>query len=268
MLAVEELQEIVEVALFSGRLAGERPLSLLVIADVGSGKSELLAHYPEHLNATVLYVNDITAFALHKHHGKELREGKIRHIILGDLLTPLNKQKEQADAFITFMNGVIEEGLARVESRDSCFIADVPVRCGLVTSIARQDFETRHTRWATVGFLSRLLPISYSYSQDTILQVFDYIIHGRYATDKPIALWLPGSDVSVDLPIDIARELIPLTQRLKDSEDTYGFRRLKQLQVWVKAHALYRGRHVVTRDDLARLFELSVYMNRRCEKQL
>lgn len=265
MIATADLQKIIEVALFSGRLKDERPLSLLIIAVVGAGKSDLIAHYPETFVPNIIYANDITAFVLHNRYGKALKEGKIRHILMPDLLTALNRQKEQAEHFVTFMNGIIEEGLARVESRDSKFQANYPVRCGFITSIAKKDFERRRDKWATVGFLSRMLPVSYAYSSESVNRIFDFIMRGEYRNDRPIKLSLPTKDIAVTLSTDIAEQIKEVAIELKDPEDDYGFRRLKQLQSFVMGHALSCGRTQVSDDDLRELKRLKPFMRRDCK---
>ena len=267
MIATDDLQEIIRIALCTGRLVDERPLSLLIVAAVGAGKTELVSRFSEKYVDSVLYATDITAFALHKKHGKELKSGKIRHIIIPDLLTPLNKQKEQADHFITFMNGIIEEGLARVESRDSNFIANIPVRCGFITTLATKELERKKDRWAAIGFLSRMLPISYSYKQETVMEIFDHIINREYLMDNPQPLKLPIDSYMLLSP-DLAEQVKPYAMATKDENDQYGFRRLKQLQTFLMGRALLKGRKEVIDEDLNVLDRYAKYMRYDCKAEL
>lgn len=267
MIKTEQLEKIIRVSLFSGRIKDERPLSILIIAAVGAGKSELLSNFTEKYVDSVLYATDITAFALHYRHGKELKKGQIKHIIIPDLLTPLNKAREQADHFITFMNGIIEEGVSRVESKTSNFVADFPIKCGLITSLAKKEFEKRKDKWASVGFLSRMLPISYEYSQQTILEIFEYITDRSYLDSSPQALFLP-QDTNVILSKDISEVCIPLAQMFKDEDDEYGFRRLKQMQTFLMGHALMCGRQVVEKEDLDFLLEITDFIGYSCRARI
>lgn len=267
MIKVEQLEKIIKVALFSGRIANERPLSILIVATVGAGKSELLSEFSEKYVDTVLYATDITAFALHHKHGKRLRRGEIKHIIIPDLLTPLNKQKEQADHFITFMNGIIEEGIARVESQKSNFVVDVPVKCGLITSLATKELQLRKDKWASVGFLSRMLPISYAYKQETVLKIFNYITDRKYLMENPNILNLPV-DTNVILPKEISEACIPLAELLKDENDEYGFRRLKQIQVFLMGHALMCKRFIVEDQDLNAFIDIADFVGFECRARI
>jgi hypothetical protein len=47
---------------------------------------------------------------------EDIKSGKIRHIIIGDLLAPLSKQKKTRDDFIAFFNSLIEEGVISVHT--------------------------------------------------------------------------------------------------------------------------------------------------------
>lgn len=264
MIKVEQLEKIVRVAIYSGRVANERPLSLLVVASVGAGKSDLLSKFNEKYVESVLYCTDITAFALHNKYGKKLKAGQIRHVVIPDLLTPLNKAKEQADHFITFINGMIEEGVARVESAKSSFIVQSPIRVGFITSLARKELKMRRDKWASVGFLSRMLPISFAYSIETVAEIFDSITDRQYLTDRPSVVPLPP-DTEIVLPKNISLACIPLANQLKDSNDEYGFRRLKQIQTFLMGHALMNGRVIVEDADLEAFCEIVPFVGYDCK---
>lgn len=267
MIGVEQLQEIIEAGLHTGKLEGENPVSELIVSYVGAGKTDLTRHYPDVCVDSVLYVTDITAFAIHKKFGNKLRSGKIRHIILPDLLVPLNKQKEQAGHFITFMNGIIEEGIAKVISRESDFRVDYPVRCGLITTLAREELTKRREKWAAVGFLSRMIPISYQYSTETVTKILESIKKREYRNDRPQPMNLPA-ETFVDLPKDIADAIEPIAMRVKDRSDRYGYRRLRQLLTLAMGHGLMQGRTSVNWEDVKWIEGISEFINDECKKTI
>ena len=228
----------------------------MFVAKVGFGKSELLSKFA--MVDGVYYVNDITAYAIHKLHKQELREGKIKHIVIPDLLNMLNKPKEQAEAFITFLNALIEEGIVRVESRHSNFVVEFPVKVGLITAIAQPDYVRRQDRWAAIGFLSRLLIIRYRYSQAHIDKILRSIILREYHQSSPAKIKFPP-ETEVFLPPDIGEDIKIIALRTKDPHDELGARRLKQLQTLTMGLALTKGRTRVNREDLAELAHLSQF---------
>lgn len=257
MIGTADLEKIIRVALATGAIKDEQPLNLLLIAKVGFGKTALVSKFA--LAEGVYYTNDSTVYSIHKKHGAELKRGTIKHIVIPDLLNALNKPKDQADSFITFMNSLIEEGIARVESRDSDFEVKFPVRVGLITCIAAQDYIKRQEKWATVGFLSRMLAIRYRYSAKTVEKVLESICLREYHKDKIESLPAP-TPLEVTLPVEIAEQIKKLSAKLKDPEDEMGARKLKQLQTFVMGLAVMAGRDTVTRDDLVELARLSPYM--------
>jgi len=257
MINTGDLEKILATTFATGWIKNEQPLSLLIIAKVGFGKSALVARFA--LNDGIFYTNDSTVYSLHKLHGEDLKTGKIKHIVIPDLLNALNKQKEQAGAFITFMNSLIEEGISRVESRDSHFSINYPVRVGLVTCIAAQDYIKRRDQWSAVGFLSRLLPIRFRYSKSTIEAILDSIVLRQYHGDRPTRLNF-SKFMEIDLPVKIGNDIKQIAKVTKDPEDELAGRRLKQLQVFSMGLAMLAGRDQVNRDDLIELARLSPFM--------
>ena len=259
MIGVEDLQKIIEAVLFTGYIKGERPLSLLLIAKVGFGKSQLLNRYSISSDG-VYYATDITPYALHKTHQNELKSGKIKHIIIPDLLNALNKPKEQAEAFITFFNALIEEGIAKVESRSSDFVIRFPVSIGLITAIAQQDYDRRRHKWATMGFLSRNIIVRYGYSQTTINKIIKSIILREYREDHPVKMEMWNAPQEVTFPIEIGVKIYKIAEKVKDPSDTMGGRKLKQLQRFAMGLALRDHRLEVNNDDYTELERLSEFM--------
>lgn len=269
MIGVESLERIIKAALFTTRLEGEQPLSMMIIASVGAGKSSILSKFIKDgtIHNGILYATDITPFALHKKHGADLKAGRIKVIMIPDLLNMLNKSKDQSDAFITFMNSLIEEGLARVESAQSSFYAEFPVQCSLLTAISKQDFDARRKKWSSLGFLSRTLPISYGYGKATVDNIFRSIMQREYSGSHKITLELPETTL-VQMPVEIAAQGLQIAKTVKDDSDLYGFRRFKQIQTLLQGMALSQGRHIVGTEDIAELWELKEFIGYDCSKQL
>lgn len=265
MIGVDDLLKIIKIVIYSGRLVGETPLSLLIIASVGAGKTSMLRKLFD-LDG-ILYATEITPYALTSKHGNKLKAGKIRHIVAPDLLNPLNKPRDQANAFITFMNALIEDGVAKVQSRHSNFTVEFPVKVGFISSIAYQDFKKREDAWATVGFLSRMLPVSYNYADKTVREIFDSIFTCEYREDSEFKLDLPPL-TKVNIGVKLAEQLEPIAKTIKDPQDQYGFRRQHQLQTFAMAHALGRNRDKVKQEDIDAIKYYAQYMNYECKQQL
>ena len=75
---------VVELVLKSGYIKNADPLSLIISAPVGSGKTEIINQYRNCQG--VLYLSEATAYGIKSKYLETIKSGKIRHIIIGDLL--------------------------------------------------------------------------------------------------------------------------------------------------------------------------------------
>jgi hypothetical protein len=275
MIKVEKIQNLVELAILSAYLKGEQPVSLLITAPVEAGKTELLLQFAS--NKGVLVLTDATAFGIMRDYGQPIINRQIRHLIIADLIKPMSRSKDTVHTLITFLNGLLEEGIFRMST-----YADktgsplqgiainqqpIPVKCGLITTMAKEVLLDGRHHWSRVGFMSRLLPISYDYTVATQAEIHESISKRAYLENKPIELDLPNEDVDIELPQKQAEQLTLLSSFIlsstrKDSpERVYGFRLHKHLQRLAMANALKEKRDKVQDRDAELLRELSVCLN-------
>jgi len=294
MIDVELILGILETALWTAALKDEKPLSLMLIASVGDGKSEMLrkAYKPPKIKAewketkgkdgkttnrklqqqvehigSVLYTTDTTPYTLYHKWGELLKSGQIKHIVIPDFLSVLTKGKDAMPDTVRFYNSLIEEGILRIESRYSDFITEVPVQIGLITAVSLQDYKerSRTQKWGALGFLSRVLPVSFKYSEDTKKRILHSTFLKEYHNEGKFALAFPDTPVSVELPSVYEEQVLKLANVLKDPSDKTGARRLKQLMAFVMADALKHGRDIVRDEDLERLWQYSRFFNPQCK---
>lgn len=268
MIGTEDLCEIIETAIWTGYIQGEKPISLLIVSRVESGKSQMVIQYDK--NAGVELLEDMTAWALTNPKGKtyqRLVNHEIHHIICPDLLRPLARNRDTVNTLITFLLGLLEEGVIHIETYMTKLSLPEPLRCGLITTIARDEMELHRHQWMRLGFMSRLLPVSYEYSPNVQMRIARSIASRDYVNDGYIALQLPPGPIAVDLPEHIAQQIMTLTPAIIASQDAasklYGFRLQKQLQAFVMAQALRHGRDQVNQEDFDRMAILSKYWNLR-----
>lgn len=296
MINVEPILDIIETALWTGALKGEKPLSVILIAGVGSGKSAILGksykapkvveevHDKKGKNGkirqervqtvtqigTVLYTTDSTPYTLYHKYGDLLRSNKVRHIVIPDFLSILTKNKEAMPDTIRFYNSLIEEGICRIESRYSDFVTEVPVQIGLITAVSAQDYEVRHKtqNWGAMGFLSRVLPVSYRYTNNTKEAILHSTFLREYQHEINFELAFPEEPVYVELPLKYEKPITDLASNIKDPTDEVGARRQKQLMAFVMGDALRKGRTVVNSEDVDKLLGYAEFFNADCKKEL
>ena len=266
-VAQQELEEILRLILLSAYILGEKPLSAIIVANVEAGKTMMMERY--RTNHGVLWQSDLTAYGLIIGYSEQLKAGLIRHIFCPDLLRVLAHKHETRQQTITFLNGLIEEGVGSMSIGPKIFRIMSPFCCGFVTAIPREVFMDERRNWSKIGFMSRMLPVSFDYSTETARQVMLSICSEDYLRYMPIKVDVPqdsgghATQWAIHLPGHLSRALVPYSERLAKSEaqDRYGFRSQKQLQRLLKASALERANEVVDEDDLARVIRLSRFLN-------
>jgi hypothetical protein len=257
---LDSLIDIVTLTLYTAYVKNvQKPNSLLIIARPESGKTEVLKKFIP--NKNLVYLSDATAFGIERDYLSKIESGEIHHIIIPDLLKPLSRKESTVKTFITLMNGLIEEGLASTSTYAIRRISNNPVKCGIITAITGDEMRDQRHSWGRLGFLSRTVPFSYSYSMESVKKVFDYILGLDFLEERNIELKMPKQDVSIRLPRKYAQEILPSTATIAQAQETYGFRLQKQFQALLQASALEEDRTSVNSRDVERVLHLMNWVN-------
>jgi len=268
MIGVELLFEIIKLTLLTAYLKEEKPVSLLIISDrPESGKTEIIKNF----NGTkvVALVTDATAYGIWRDFHKELREGKIKHILFPDFLTPLSRQKPTVESLITTLNAlIIEEGLSEIHTG---FLEPINIESsrpiGVILAMIRGPYEKHKKTWIQNSFLSRLLVLSYRFSDKRVKDIFKSILMDEYRSPTKLSIPVPNQPQSVECPLEMGVQLKLLMDDLKgEGEHVYGFRMLKDLRRLAMASALADNRDVVDREDVDKVKALSSFFNERYEE--
>lgn len=275
MLGVDKIIKILELVVFSGHIKGEQPVSALVASLPEAGKSEMIMKLAD--NEGCLVLTDVTAYGIMKDYAKRIAEKEIRHIIIPDLIKPMSRGKDTVHSLIAFLNCLLEEGVMKMSTYAmsvgvpsegmSVSSPSTPIKCGLITAMAKDLLLDGSHHWTQMGFMSRMLLISYDYNVSTQLSIHKSIAERQYLSEAKIKLNLPKEDVEVKLDIKQADSLMTLSTALShignkaNPEKVYGFRLQKILQRLAMASALSEGRDTVEEKDVEVIRQLAVYMN-------
>lgn len=260
MINTEQLEHLIKLALLSAYIKDERPVSLLISAKVESGKTEVIKKAA--ICRGILYLNDVTAYGIQKHYLQQIANREIRTIIIPDLLVPFAKQHSTVETFIAFMNGLLEEGQVGVATYAMHIRLPVETRCNLITSTTRTDLAKQRDRWTRIGFISRMVPVTYEYAPSTVYRIMRSIAMQEYQSETDFAeLELPEYDISVKLPSEIALQIESLVPLLAKGVEAYGFRLQKQIQTLCMANALYNRRTIVEEIDFSIISRLADHFN-------
>jgi hypothetical protein len=256
MVSTSILKKIIECTLISPYIKGEKPLSLMIVAKAESGKSSVMKLYRQ--NKGVIYLSDCTAYGLSRDVLPKLVSGEIRTIMITDLITPLSKSAKTRQSFIAFLNNLIEEGVAKITTYATVW--DKEVKANLITAITDEALEDGRHDWAKMGFLSRFVFFTYSYSASTVSKIMgNYSEHGLALGEEKIKL--PDKEINIELPKDIADKLDAQAVLIGHQFEIYGIRAKINLRCLLKCLAYRNKRNIVANDEYREFLELFDYMN-------
>lgn len=262
LVRLDLLKKIIKCAIISPYIKGEKPISLMIIAKAESGKTTAMKVYRK--NKGILYITDTTAWGIQREHINELTKGEIKTIMIPDLTTPLSRQTKTRKTFIAFLNNLIEEGVVRIEHYAMRWKEDLDVTCNVITAVTPEVLEDGRRGWAKMGFLSRFILFSYSYSLSDVQRILEEYSREDINTIKikDEKIKLPAKNgTDIRLPKNMADKLNGLAHKIGTIQLLYGIRAKINLRSLIKAIAFLNGRKEVTVDDYKELLELADYMN-------
>ena len=266
---LKEVRNILETAILSNYIAENNKsrqdlaFSVILIAEPELNKTRELLRFSKIPNISVQ--TDLTYIGMINDVLPKITRNEIKTIIIPDLLKCVKKKRDTANNFITILNALIEEGVHRVSLKE---IYDFKgARANILTSITPAIFMDSRTSWAKMGFFSRILPFSYSYTEKKTQQVFDAI--RKYKIDTtPIEMEIPMYKKSIEIGQKFTKVAEEYAKILGESEKVIhqrgrrrkiviegskGFRHTWQIMALLKSLALKRG------DDRVRLKDVRVF---------
>jgi hypothetical protein len=260
MKDLDSLIDMVRLSIYTAYIKNvPKPNSLLIIAKPESGKTEVLKKFIP--NKNIAYLSDVTAFGLERDYLPKIETGEVRHILIPDLLKPLSRKESTVKTFVTMMNALVEEGVASVSTYATRRTSEKHVKCGIITAITDTELKDQRHAWGRLGFLSRIVPFSYSYGMQTVRTVFNSILGLDYLDESSIELKIPSKDREIRLAKRYAQEILPSSAAIAQAQQTYGFRLQKQFQALLQASALEKGRSAVNAKDVERVLSLMNWVN-------
>jgi len=283
LIGLEPIQDLVELTLWTAYVKNEKPVSLMILAEPESGKTELLKKYRK--NNGVYSVKRFSAYGIQK----DLIEGKLNllfdnpkilgHIMIYDFSAIWTFKPSSIDNTIAFLDALTEEGLSPESDYAFEYEALKPfdgVRGGIIAAINTQGFFTpKHKQIRTNllkgGFFSRMVLVSFGTSETLLQKIFESVEKGKYRPCKDyvslIPLHFPRKRIDVEIPRKYAEDIHEIVEDIKEEihEDLRvklkGIRLFKSLLTLAKASALREGRKTVNEKDVERIRYLSHWMN-------
>lgn len=269
MLFVDKIIKIVKLGIASAYIKNEKTrLNIILLANPEAGKTSMLLNFDLKKLKHVFAFSDLTRSKLEKFI-KELnnpRESMIRYIIVPDFTRLISHSKDTQRGLIGLLNSALEEGVMEVTSYFGSGMSDTkpfnhPVRLGVATSATRTFISDRRRTsfWHSIGFMSRMLPISFSYTKEQVVVIRKHIADGKDLFDEPEIMRL--KDMKVSCKGKFVAEFGDYIEKLAEASSLLGFRYTKEFRIMLKANALLRGSSNVTKRDVKDLMPLMKYIN-------
>jgi hypothetical protein len=259
MINTQMIEHCIRLAIYSTAIKNETPVSIILLAPPEHGKSEVLKKFAFIKTIKLMTNFDTPCFI---EFANEYALGNKRTLIIPDFLRVTKRKQSTQGNSLTILNSMTEEGWIGTLPLGQKI--EKPIIANLITAITKEEITDKRHKWAQIGFISRLIPLSFSYNNDTKTMIKNYIMDRVYHTDKAFDFELPKEKIDVILPKELAKEIdkisVEILVNLKEQTLT-GFRLLRQLQVLAMSNALSSGRNVVTENDVEMIKQITKFIN-------
>ncbi len=258
LIRLEPIIDILTCAIWSGRVAQEKPVSVLLIAEQESAKTECLKFFSG--TTTLRYLSDMTATGI-KPFKSDIERGELRHLILLDLVRILSHSKGVGERTIQQLATLMEEGESGSADGGglTSWTSSFP-KVGVLMGITPSFYNSKKGSWRKTGFMTRFLPVSFEYSDSTQLEIHNGIKNGG-ANPRPQPILLPKLSSVITIPERLGDRIKDIAMMCGRQNLTYGFRYHKNLRTLAKASALENKRTMVNDEDLNRVLPWAKFFN-------
>lgn len=255
LIAVDPILDFLNICIWTGVVENEQPVSVIILADSGSGKSGILQKMQ---CAIAQFITDMTTRDL----SNIMADPKKRIILLSDMQAIFSHKSTVVGTTTQALRNLLEEGIFN----DPFSGAKINRRFGMISAIPPNEFARINKIFISGGLDTRFLIFGYEYRKETIALIHDAIEKGKVEIEKPLHLPESGEYVKVSLPPKIARACRNLAATLK--RDEIGIRVHHQIRRLVMGSAARNNRKVATEQDFKTVAKYSNFLTSAQEKML
>lgn len=171
---LEPLSEIVETALYTAFIREEIPVSLIAVGPSGTAKSKLLKTF----SSDAIHTTDsVTSQGLWDIVQRDSKNEK-KFILIPDINPTLSRRTSTTQATIGNLLSLCGDGTVRVDDGRGDKICKHDVM-GLLTACTPEIYHKHAKQWFALGLVRRVIPIFYTYSEQTQTELQKYVRDGR-----------------------------------------------------------------------------------------
>ena len=241
LIGVGHIEEIIETIIFSGWLKDRGALSLLLVSNPGSGKTQILSQYADGKNVRMIDTLTHTGMEGKPKEGKSLAElvvdRTLKHVIVTEFSRLFSNRSTQ-HTVVAYVNTMVEEGSGGMMTY---YVRTEHERraCGLLAAIPTgiwERYEKFYTKSGLVGPSGRLFTLCYRYTPD-FLKVMKESLQGEWdflpSNKEKKRMTLPDKVTLIILPQEVGRKMINFLME-------HDVRAIHRYATLVKALALKR----------------------------
>lgn len=252
MINVDPILDFLCLAVWTGVLQGEEPVSVVLVSDSSGGKTSMLKKLvcPITTFNTDLTTRDISAIINDK--GKRI-------ILLSDMQAIFVHKSSVVSMTLQALRNLLEEGIYN----DPFSGNKMQRRMGMIAGIPPTEFYQYGRKFISGGLHTRFLVFSYEYKKQTIVLIHDHIETTEYRKKDEYTV-LPNlpedSEMRrITMTDDIAKKCRNLASVLK--RDDIGTRTHHQVRRLVMASAARAGRNEVIMEDYTLVEQFSDFLD-------
>jgi hypothetical protein len=258
------ISEFVDSILHTGFLIGDAPQSAMLIASPESGKTSIVENKE---CRSVGFVSDMIGSGLLE----ELSEKSyLRHIIINDMIAIMAHKEITNQRTFSVMSALTEEGLGKVMLPGGLSVDFGKRKLGFICCIPSELAKDNRRWWNKSGFMTRMIPFNYEYSESLLIEIKKtIIISGAYEAAKHTVKYaVPVKKYNVIITPAFARLVQEIADKVAERMGEKGIRRGKQFRALVRGHALTQKRTDVLATDVEFLKRIAPHVNYALGKEL
>lgn len=246
-----QLSAFIRIICHTGYVKNGRPQSVILVAEPGEGKTELLERF--RVNPFLAYYSDMTMRTVVTEL-KRASRGKTTHLVCTELQKVILRKKAVAESTLAIVLQAMEDGVGQV-GYGPVSMDLKGARMGLlaattVTSVRKNPFLVND-----LAMDSRCFMIDAKGTREEIDEIERRIADGDQSALTPILIRVPPEPIEVRVPKTLAHAMRAwVVEMRKKQVRTYGVRTFSKFMHTIKGVALMEGRDVVQRSDLDHLY--------------
>lgn len=257
MIGTALVEDLVQTVALTHRIKGYSRVSLLLLAAPESGKTTITtAAHCQH----VCRVGVITGRSVLR----ELKEHPKTEFLLFNDMTSIRALSDGAiTLLITMLNQITqdERGIVAFAGKE---VEEITRPVGIIGCIPFRTFNDHRSKWRELGFVSRMVPFAYQYSDELVAEIKDSIDAGLHGVNSKPRRKMPRASrgmVEIRCAPNFSREIRRVSDARAKQLGELGIRLLRNYHSLARAHALLHNRRTVKRDDLTFLRDVDHFVS-------